>query len=206
MLIDVHTHTYELPAQGVSVCSLFAHEPIPDQGWFSIGMHPWHTADVHWRDSLTNIEKKARSENVLALGELGFDSLRGAPLAQQRLVAEAQVRLAEQLGKPVVLHCVRAWPDLLSLRKALHPRQPWLVHGFRGGVQLAQQLLRAGFFRVFWLCVGAFECIAGLHGTVAHRARAARNRRWALFYRAGVCCSCLGLGFAARCLGRGYDR
>ena len=57
---------------------------------------------------------------------------------------EEQVRLAEELRKPFVIHCVRAWGELLDVHKRLRPTEPWIVHGFRGKAPLAEQLLRAG--------------------------------------------------------------
>ena len=57
---------------------------------------------------------------------------------------EEQVRLAEELRKPLVIHCVRAWGELLDVHKRLHPTELWIVHGFRGKAPLAEQLLRTG--------------------------------------------------------------
>ena len=44
---------------------------------------------------------------------------------------------------------MRAQDDLLRLRKELHPAQPWVIHGFRGGINQARQLLRAGLYLSF---------------------------------------------------------
>jgi TatD DNase family protein len=55
------------------------------------------------------------------------------------------VELSERLEKPLTIHCVRAFDRMLMLRKQLRPTQPWVIHGFRGKPELAQQLLAAGF-------------------------------------------------------------
>ena len=46
----------------------------------------------------------------------------------------------------MIIHCVRAWEELIACRKAIRPKQPWLIHGFRGKAPLAGQLLRQGFY------------------------------------------------------------
>ena len=55
------------------------------------------------------------------------------------------VRLSEAYGKPLILHCVRAFDRLLALRKHYCPTQRWVIHGFRGRPALARQLLQADF-------------------------------------------------------------
>lgn len=45
----------------------------------------------------------------------------------------------------MILHVVKAFPEIMALRKSLKPTQQWIIHGFRGKPQLAESLLRAGF-------------------------------------------------------------
>jgi TatD DNase family protein len=68
----------------------------------------------------------------------------------QRIAFEEQVAISEETEKPVIIHCVRAWDELLSVQKKLKPRMPWLVHGFRGNRELAGQLLAKGMYLSLW--------------------------------------------------------
>ena len=43
-----------------------------------------------------------------------------------------------------------SWDLLLPVHRRLRPRMPWLIHGFRGNPQLAQQLLAKGMYISFW--------------------------------------------------------
>ena len=86
----------------------------------------------------------------IAIGEAGFDKLRGPSPELQRKVFEEQVAISEELKKPVVIHCVRAWDELLAVHKKLKPKMPWLIHGFRGNTELAAQLLSKGMYLSFW--------------------------------------------------------
>jgi TatD DNase family protein len=51
---------------------------------------------------------------------------------------------------PVVIHSVRAWDELLSEHKKLRPKMPWLIHGFRGKRELAEQLISKSMYLSFW--------------------------------------------------------
>ena len=77
------------------------------------------------------------------IGECGLDKVCNVPWERQMAVFRWQLSLAEKLKKPVVVHCVRAYNDLIDLRKLFYST-PWVVHGFQGSLQLAHQLYRAG--------------------------------------------------------------
>jgi len=61
-----------------------------------------------------------------------------------------QVKISGEFNKPLVIHCVRAWNELLEAHRDARPQTPWLVHGFRGKKDLALQLLRHGMYVSFW--------------------------------------------------------
>ena len=60
----------------------------------------------------------------------------------QKTLFLKHIELSEQYNKPLIIHCVRAYPDIISIRKETKARQPWIIHGFRANVQTAEQLLR----------------------------------------------------------------
>jgi TatD DNase family protein len=62
---------------------------------------------------------------------------------------ERQIVIAEKYEKPVIIHCVGYFNELMALKKQINPTQMWIIHGFRGKPQLAVQLLKAGFFLSF---------------------------------------------------------
>ena len=112
----------------------------------SMGIHPWDI-DVNWECGFTAIAEFAKAENVVAIGECGFDTIKSsAPIELQEEVFRLHARLAEEMGKPLIIHCVKAFDTLIALHKELSPKQAWIVHGFRGKPQMAGQLTRAGFY------------------------------------------------------------
>lgn len=151
-MFDFHTHRLDTPP-GTGIVSLPQNFVLNPNSWqaakgglYAAGIHPWWTADVDFQLDryLQSLRQLLDQPEVVQVGECGLDRLRGAELARQVEVLEAQVELSETYEKGMTLHVVRAFDVLLSVRKRLRPRQTWTVHGFRGGAALARQLLAAG--------------------------------------------------------------
>ena len=51
--------------------------------------------------------------------------------------------------KPLVIHAVKAYDDIIRIHKAERPKQPWIIHGFRGKPETAGQLIREGLYLSF---------------------------------------------------------
>ena len=92
-------------------------------------------------------------ENELSLGceEHGMDRRWEIPLAQQEDAFRRHVSESEQAGKPLVIHCVKTLEEILRVCKEMQPRQPWIMHGFRGKPQQLQSLLSVGIYVSFGL-------------------------------------------------------
>jgi TatD DNase family protein len=116
--------------------------------YFSAGIHPWYP-DVHLMEK---VRECARMPSVVAIGETGLDKITAKDENNFKLQRElflTHARLAEETGKPVIIHCVKAWAELLHVRKSVKPLQPWIIHGFRGHKLLAEQLSDAGLYLSF---------------------------------------------------------
>lgn len=139
--IDIHTHNSR-PCNN----SIYNSGTTRTQGRIiSTGIHPWYISNG-WKEEFSCIAEIAAADNVAAIGECGFDTLRGtAPLDVQEKIFTAHAQLAEEVGKPLIIHCVKAYDTLLALRNTIKPQQEWIIHGFRGKPELALQLIKAGF-------------------------------------------------------------
>lgn len=142
---DIHTHNPEAARRG-AILSLRPDEPVPPGcERISVGIHPWDTAENQdFEALLSEIEKRAEEEKIVAIGECGLDKVRGADMDTQETLFRRQLEMAERHRLPVIIHCVRAYDRLLHLHKLLRPTVPWIIHGFRGNPTLAAQLTRAG--------------------------------------------------------------
>jgi len=91
------------------------------------------------------LRKALENPVVVAVGEAGLDKLVETPMDIQVEVFKEQAVLAEELRKPLIIHCVKAWDELLIVKKKINPQVQWIIHGFRGNRQLAAQLIAQGF-------------------------------------------------------------
>ena len=153
--IDIHVHG-GLPASGIFILeSLMAHEgklPVDVSGIaYTYGIHPWFLNEENHKQLINSVENTVIQPEIIAIGEAGFDRLRGPSPELQSRAFEEQIIISEKISKPVVIHCVRAWDELLAVYKKIKPKMPWLIHGFRGNVELASQLLSKGFYLSFWI-------------------------------------------------------
>jgi TatD DNase family protein len=83
--------------------------------------------------------------HVLMIGETGLDKKNSsASMEVQMEVFREHIRLSELIRKPLIVHCVKAFDELLSIRKEMKATLPWVIHGFRGGIEQWKQLTRAG--------------------------------------------------------------
>ena len=82
------------------------------------------------------------SQILIAIGECGLDRACDSDFELQREVFIKQIELSEQYHKPLIIHAVRSYPDIISIRKETKSNQPWIIHGFNGNEHSAEQLLR----------------------------------------------------------------
>lgn len=146
---DIHTHIPPAGTDNLAIVNQTVREdraftPFPLQ---SIGIHPWYIYNV--REQVGRLEEWISHYGCVAVGEAGFDRAVPVPMALQQEAFLAQAGLSETLQKPLIIHCVKAWQELLDARKQVRPAMPWIVHGFRGKKELAEQLLRQGFYLSF---------------------------------------------------------
>lgn len=112
--------------------------------WFSCGVHPWNTEDSDLQ--LRLLEEIIVDPNVVAVGEAGLDKLRGAEMSVQIDVLRKQIELALSANKPLIIHCVKAWDELIRLYKEYEGSNiSWIIHGYRGNPRQTEQLSKVGF-------------------------------------------------------------
>ena len=109
MLCDFHTHH-----PGKPIPEIFSTPVACDEKYTSLEIHPWNLPEM-FSPLPENIAASLTGFNVL--GEIGLDRLRGPALPIQQKYLCGLLQLAADCRKPVILHCVRAFPELFSLLK-----------------------------------------------------------------------------------------
>ena len=123
---------------------------------FSVGLHPWDIPadDDAVQRLMDAVARAARLPNVRLIGETGLDSLQkgrmpDAAYVRQEAVLAQHADIAETVRKPLLLHVVRRYGDILRMYRARRPTVPWIVHGFGRGPLLMRQLMESGLYVSF---------------------------------------------------------
>ena len=165
MLYNLHTHNYTANNNILEVVNRYPYEDI-DVPYFSTGIHPWHIDMDKLEEHLAVIDKRLAMENCLALGECGLDKRIEMPMDIQQDVFEKQLALAKKHQKPVILHCVAAYQEVIETRKRLNVKVPMIIHGFSKNEQIAGQLLDNGFYLSFGKYLLRNPELSGVFATV----------------------------------------
>lgn len=147
--INLHTHTFEHPDSVWAICNQYPHDFKQNNASYSIGIHPWYIDEKRIESDLTRIKQKLLDKNCIALGECGLDKKIKTDLATQIRVFEAQLELVKQTTKPVIIHCVSAYDELIASKKKIGLTNPFILHGFSKNSQVATQLLKQGCYLSF---------------------------------------------------------
>lgn len=145
--IDIHTHQFKSDTF-IQILNIFAQDlPISvNEGYYSAGLHPWHLGLVNREDCLHSIELASLKKTMLAVGECGLDRSIATDFATQEWYFKKQIEIAEKYCKPLIIHCVRSFPELMKIKKETKSTVPWIIHGFQGNEQTVSQLLRHNFY------------------------------------------------------------
>jgi TatD DNase family protein len=114
--------------------------------YFSAGIHPW---DANLQVSISELEKLIQHSNCLAIGECGLDKVVDLEFELQKKIFIVQLDLAVNYQKPVIIHCVKAYDELMEICKSYHHQIPLIIHGYNKSLELAKQLIDKGFFLSF---------------------------------------------------------
>jgi TatD DNase family protein len=118
---------------------------------FSAGVHPWYIDAAQPQAQIAKVAILLQHKNCLALGEAGLDKLIQVDYSLQKTIFIEQIELSEYYRKPMILHCVRSFQEILQLKRQFAPKQPWIFHGFNQKETILEQVLDSGCY----LSVGA---------------------------------------------------
>lgn len=121
-----------------------------DSVFAAVGIHP-HAAKTYTKEILTEIEKLASEEKVVAVGETGLDYHYMNSLKEVQVESfEAHIEMASRLALPFVVHVRDADEDMLDiLRNNSLNEKPGVIHCFSGNYETAKRYLDLDFFISF---------------------------------------------------------
>lgn len=146
--LDIHTHHPAPQPLAVINANRQDFSPLENQ-LYSVGIHPWDTFTSPTEDDWQKFEALCRLPEVVAIGECGFDTIKGGHFFRQVLIFKRQMEISEKIGKPLIIHDVRAHDSVVGYRREYNPSQNWVVHGFRGKPTVAKMLTDVGIYLSF---------------------------------------------------------
>ncbi|WP_372950020.1 TatD family hydrolase [Mariniphaga sp.] len=151
--IDIHSHRKNSNKECVTVFNLEPGDSIPvftGKIFYSVGLHPWKIGtDEEDNERMLMMEDALELDHVIFVGECGLDKFAKSGFDEQMRAFKAQAFMAEEYKKPLIIHCVKAWNEVVELHKKNKPSVPWIFHGYNGSVELTQQLLEKNFLFSF---------------------------------------------------------
>jgi len=153
--LNFHAHQPEISPDMTAVVCFEPSGPLPatPPGQFTAyGIHPWSLSKLsagEIEQCLSALDEYAGSGRLCAIGETGLDRLNGPDMELQTRVFCRHIELADKYSLPLIIHCVRCYPELLQIKKQSGSTVPWMIHGFNSNVRQLEQLLSHGCFISF---------------------------------------------------------
>src|SRR5690554_1056972 len=149
MYFDIHIYQFSNNPEIVELVNQYPKEVDTSLPSFTVGIHPWYLNEERFDEELQLIEKYLSLKNCKALGECGLDKRIETSIDVQKKVLIPQLLLAEKYKKPVILHCVAAFQEIIEIKKELKIEIPMIIHGFTKNEQVARSLINNGFYLSF---------------------------------------------------------
>lgn len=142
ILFDFHHHNRE------NTYGIYNLEPkeIVTEKKFSVGIHP-KDIDENWEENFEKIKEISLLQNCVAIGECGLDGLISVNENLQKEVFEKHILWANQINKPVIIHCVKRFSEIIPFQKIAEI--PLVIHGFNKKKTIADEILKHGFYLSF---------------------------------------------------------
>lgn len=136
---------YDLPSSERSVKLAQDYDFI----YAAIGVHP-HNAEEANDETWEKFLRLVKQPKVLAWGEIGLDYYRDlSPRPIQKKVFIQQIKLANEVGLPIVIHNRDAHQDVMEIVKTNPPQNGGIFHCYSGSWEMAKVLLNMGFYLSF---------------------------------------------------------
>jgi TatD DNase family protein len=148
MFIDFHTHKKENRHPAI-INAMEGFENLAKNKFYSAGIHPCRVNGLNVEDQLEELAKVMHDANVVAIGECGLDTLCGIDIQLQKTIFIKQIEWANELNKPLIIHCVRAHEELIYLLQKHKCKVPIMIHGFNNSYATAEKYIKLGHFLSF---------------------------------------------------------
>ena len=115
-----------------------------DDVYLTIGFHPSEVNDIN-TDDIYVLSQQLKEDKVVGIGEIGLDYHYGKEdIDQQKDLFRKQMKIAEDINMPVVIHSRDATADTIEILKKF-PKVRGVIHCFSGSVETAHEYIKMGY-------------------------------------------------------------
>lgn len=122
--------------------------------YYAAGLHPcWLEGNIESRKRNTQLAALSEAlrdqldeQYCIAIGECGLDQYINGDADLQEAVLSCHLEIAQEFGKPIILHCRRAHNQMLRCLKAFPLKNGGILHAYSGSLEQAEQYWKMGFY------------------------------------------------------------
>lgn len=149
MFFNLHTHHHPTEYE---YCIQNLHEnfdSIQPNFFYSLGIHPWHIHPNQFSADFEKLKIQSLKKNVISIGECGLDRLCSSAFTIQKEAFKQHILWANQIAKPLIIHCVKAHAETIQLLNECQNTMPVIYHGFHNKWEIAESLLQKNYYLSF---------------------------------------------------------
>ncbi|MCC6372852.1 MAG: TatD family hydrolase [Bacteroidia bacterium] len=156
MFINTHTHRqiYDAKIELVNYSTQTVEEK---PRLYSFGLHPWFIEKDSLHRQLDQVKFNLLDKRCLALGECGLDKLSKVDFELQTEAFIEQIKIANEFKKPLIIHCVKAFNELINCLNDADNQMPVIIHGFNNNENIARVMVNQGFYFSFGKALLGYE-------------------------------------------------
>lgn len=143
--IDIHTHKFREDEKVIQILN----DDSPSAQFKSLGIHPWDIKDLNIEKEIEDIKQSALAGDLIAFGEIGLDRTIDTPLETQEEIFLKQLKIAQEYNTPVIVHCVKAYSEIIHTQKKNGITVPIIFHGFSGNKDTVRTLIDHNYYMSF---------------------------------------------------------
>lgn len=156
MFINTHTHRQIYDAK-LELVNFMPNAGEDKPNLFSCGLHPWYISAESANLQLLNLKHYSLDKRCLAIGECGLDKLSKVDFGLQTEVFMEQVAIANAVKKPLIIHCVKAFNELINCLNDANNEVPVIIHGFNNNENIARVMVDQGYYFSFGKALLGYE-------------------------------------------------
>lgn len=155
MFINTHTHSQLYDAK-LELVNLNLGDS-DKTNYYSYGIHPWYIEKDTYHQKLELLKMCVHEKRCLAIGECGLDKLSKVDFSLQQETFIEQIKIANQIKKPLIIHCVKAFNEMINCLNDAENTVPVIIHGFNNNENIARVLVDQGYYFSFGKALLGFD-------------------------------------------------